>query len=83
MDAPRRLLSLIEAEQLTGRKVATWRKDIRQRRIAHVRIGRQVRIPLEVIEGLIAAGYRPAITQPLADLDGGIQKYKVRLHEAG
>jgi hypothetical protein len=56
-----KLLTVLEAEALTGRKASTWRKDILHRRIDSVRIGRQVRIPIEVIEQLIASGYRPAI----------------------
>jgi len=58
-----RLLTVTEAEALTGRKASTWRRDILKRRIAYVKIGRQVRIPLEVIEDLIARGYRPAVSQ--------------------
>ena len=58
-----RLLTLREAEQLTGRKVSTWRKDIRLRRVPYVRLGRQIRIPLEAVCELIAAGYRPAVSQ--------------------
>lgn len=56
-----KLLTLKEAEELTGRKVSTWRRDILLRRIAYVKLGRQVRIPLEVISKMIAVGYRPAI----------------------
>ncbi len=57
----RRLLSLKEAEAMTGRKASTWRRDILLRRIPYVKLVRQVRIPIEVIEDLIARGYRPAI----------------------
>jgi hypothetical protein len=52
-----RLISVLEAEAMTGRKASTWRKDILMRRIAYVKIGRQVRIPLEVVEGLIRDGW--------------------------
>lgn len=58
--APRiskKLLTLKEAEKLTGRKVATFRKDIRTRMIPCVRLGRQVRIPIEAIETLIQSGW--------------------------
>jgi len=58
----RRLLTLAEAEALTGRKVSTWRKDILQRRVPFVKLRRSVRIPIEAIEDLIREGYRPAIT---------------------
>ncbi|MGE0274203.1 MAG: helix-turn-helix transcriptional regulator [Nitrospiraceae bacterium] len=57
-----RLLTVREAEAMTGRKVASWRRDILMRRIDYVKLGlRQVRIPLEVIEDLIRKGYRSAI----------------------
>jgi excisionase family DNA binding protein len=59
-----KLLTVKEAEVLTGRKVATWRKDILCRRVPYVKIGRQVRIPLEVVEDLIRKGYRPSIPEP-------------------
>jgi hypothetical protein len=52
-----RLLTLFEAEAITKRKVATWRKDIRLRKVPYVRIGRQVRIPGEFIEQMIAKGW--------------------------
>ena len=55
------LLTLAEAELLTKRKVATWRKDIRLRRIPSVRLGRQVLIPREAIEELIARGWRDPV----------------------
>jgi hypothetical protein len=58
-----RLLTLFEAEQMTGRKVSTWRKDIRLRKVSFVRLGRQIRIPIEAVRELIAAGYRPAIVR--------------------
>jgi len=54
-------LSAAEAELLTGRTVAAWRMDIRKRRIAIVKIGRQVRIPRSEIERLIRDGFRPAV----------------------
>lgn len=59
-----RLLTVREAEALTGRKVATWRKDILRRRIPYVKLGRQVRIPIEVIQELIRKGYRAAVPEP-------------------
>jgi len=61
----KQLLTVYEAETLTGRKAATWRKDILRRKIPCVRIGRQVRIPIEVIEQLIREGYRPSLRQPV------------------
>lgn len=58
-----RLLSVREAERMTGRRAGTWRKDIRERRIASVRIGRQVRIPIEEIYSLMERGYSPALPE--------------------
>jgi excisionase family DNA binding protein len=59
----KRLLTLMECETRTGRKVSTWRKAIARREIAFVRLGRSVRIPEEVIEQMIAQGYRPALPE--------------------
>ena len=62
-----RLLSLAECELKTGRKVPTWRKAIARREIPFVRIGRNVRIPLEYIDSLISEGWsepvNPAMRQ--------------------
>ena len=62
-DSYPKLLTVFEAEAMTGRKAATWRRDILTRRIPYVKLGRQVRIPLEVIEDMIRQGYR----QPIED----------------
>lgn len=59
----KRLLTVHEAEALTGRKASTWRKDILRRRVPYVKLGKQVRIPIEAIEDLMKAGYRPAIPE--------------------
>ena len=66
MNSTERLLTLQEAEKLTGRKVSTWRRDLLERRITFVKIGRQVRIPLSVIEGLINKGIRPALENAIS-----------------
>jgi hypothetical protein len=55
------LLTLAEAELLTKRKVSTWRKDVRLRKVPYVKLGRQVRIPREFIEEMIAKGWRDPI----------------------
>jgi len=59
--ASRKLLTVFEAEKLTGRKASTWRKDILQRKVPYVKLGRQVRIPIEVIEQIIKTGYREPV----------------------
>lgn len=57
----KRLLTVQEAERLTQRKASTWRRDILEKRIAYVKIGRQVRIPIEAIHELIAKGWHNPI----------------------
>ena len=54
---PQKLFTLMELEEITGRKVATWRKAIARREIPFVRIGRSVRIPQEFIEDLVSKGW--------------------------
>ena len=56
-----KLLTVFELEALTGRKVATWRKAIAERKIATVRIGRSVRVPYEEVQRLIKDGWRDAV----------------------
>lgn len=59
-----RLLTVFEAEALTGRKASTWRRDILEKRIPVVRLGRrQVRIQLSVIQKMIREGFSPAVSQ--------------------
>ncbi len=67
MHATQKLLTLSEAEALTGRKVSTWRRDILHRKVSYVKLGRQVRIPLEVIHEMIRSGYRPQIPSDSTD----------------
>jgi excisionase family DNA binding protein len=56
-----RLLTVQQAEALTGRKAATWRRDILEKRISYVKLGRSVRIPVEVVDRLIQQGWREAV----------------------
>ena len=59
-----KLLTLKEAEELTGRKISTWRRDIFERRVPVVHIGRrQVRIQLSTIRSMVKEGYRPAVAR--------------------
>ncbi|MFY4728330.1 hypothetical protein [Nitrospira sp. BLG_2] len=66
MDATKKdvveLLTLREAEAMTKRKVSTWRKDIRLRRVPYVRLGRQIRLTRAFVEKLIRDGMRESIT---------------------
>lgn len=56
-----RLLTLIQCEHRTGRKVSTWRKAIARREVPFVHLGRSVRIPEEYIEELIQKGWRDPV----------------------
>ncbi len=56
-----KLLTVLEAEALTGRKASTWRKDILKRKVPYVKIGRQVRIPAWAIQEMIRVGYHAPI----------------------
>ena len=58
---PDKLLSVFEAEAMTGRKASTWRRDIHERRVGHVKLGRLVRIPLSEVQRLVSSGYRPPV----------------------
>ena len=55
------LLTLRETEHILKRRVSTLRKDIRQRRIAYVKVGRQIRIPRQVVDQMIAKGWHEPI----------------------
>ncbi len=55
------LLRVSEVAERLGLKEATIRKMVSQRKLPTVRIGRTVSIPEEVVEKMIAAGYRPAV----------------------
>jgi excisionase family DNA binding protein len=57
----KQLLTVAQAADRLGLKPATIRRRILERRLAYVKLGRAVRIPVEVIEALIASSYRPAI----------------------
>ena len=62
----KRLLTVAEAAQQLRKQESTLRRMILERRIGYVKIGRSVRIPLEVVEDMIATGYRPPIARPEA-----------------
>ena len=63
--ASKKLLTVFEAEELTGRKASTWRRDILERRIPFVKIGRSVRIPQEFVDALIAKGWHDPVGEGL------------------
>ncbi len=56
-----RLLTLLEVQTLTGKKVSTWRKAVAEKKVPYVRLGRSVRIPKEFIDQLIEDGWHDPI----------------------
>ena len=55
------LLTLKEVAALTKIKIPTWRRAIAQRRIPFVRIGRSIRVPIEVVREIISSGWQDPI----------------------
>ena len=55
------LLTVAEAARRLGLKECTIRRRILERRIAYVKNGRFVRIPIEVVEDVIARGWREPV----------------------
>ena len=60
------LLTLKQVAELTKIKIPTWRKAIAQRRIPYVRIGRSIRVPIEVVREIISRGWQ----NPIGEKDG-------------
>jgi excisionase family DNA binding protein len=61
MGEQQRLLTVRQAEEQTGRRAGTWRRDILERRISVVRLGRSVRIPQSEIDRMIREGFSPRV----------------------
>ncbi len=60
-----KLITIREAANRLGLKEGTIRKYILKRQIAYVKPSvRAVRIPIEELERILAAGLRPVIPQP-------------------
>ena len=57
----KQLLTVAQVADRLGLKEATIRRRILERRLTYVKLGRAVRIPIEVIDALIISSYRPAI----------------------
>jgi excisionase family DNA binding protein len=55
------LLSVVDAANRLGLKESTIRRRILERKLAYVKNGRAVRVPVEVIEQVIADGWREPI----------------------
>lgn len=58
-----RLLTVPEVAVRLGLKESTVRRRILERKMDYVKNGRSVRIPVEAVEKVIVAGYRPAIEE--------------------
>ena len=57
----KQLLTVSQVANRLGLKESTIRRRILERRLPYVKLGRAVRIPVEVIDALIASSFRPAI----------------------
>ena len=55
------LVTVNEFAELVALKPATIRRKILERRIAFVKIGRAVRLPIEEAQRLIRDGFRPVV----------------------
>ncbi len=54
-------LGVAEAEIMTGRSERTWRKDAYSGRIASVKVGRRLLIPVSEIKRVMQEGLRPRV----------------------
>lgn len=60
----KQLLTVNQCEERTGRKTSSWRRDILERKIPYVKLGRSVRIPVEVVDKIIEQGWREPVKGP-------------------
>ncbi len=58
-----RLMTLLEVQTLTGKKVSTWRKAIAEKKVPYVRLGRSIRVPQEFVERLIEEGWHDPVQE--------------------
>ncbi|MBI5192139.1 MAG: excisionase family DNA-binding protein [Nitrospirae bacterium] len=59
----KKLLTVDEAANQLGLKSTTIRRRILEKTITTVKIGRAVRIPVEAVERIIAAGWRESVAK--------------------
>lgn len=59
----KKLLTVEEAAGQLGLKVSTIRRKILTKTITIVKLGRSVRIPVEAVEALIAAGWQEPVSK--------------------
>ena len=52
-----------EAEILTGRSRWSWRKDAYSGKVASVKVGRRLLLPVSEIRRILAEGTRPRVAQ--------------------
>jgi excisionase family DNA binding protein len=62
-ESKQQYLSIKEVAEITGIKQVTWRKWIAAQRIAHVRLGRAIRIPRAALEKLITQNTVTAVDE--------------------
>ena len=55
------LLTIHEASARLGLRESTLRKWVLQKRISYFKLGRSIRVSAQVVEKMIAEGYREAI----------------------
>lgn len=63
----RELLGMMDAEQMTGRSRWSWRRDAYEGRIASVKIGRRLFVPVSEVQRVIAENTRPRLTAAHAE----------------
>ena len=65
MTGTRQLLTVRQVAEWLALKESTIRRRILDRRVAYVKNGRAVRIPVEVVERLIAEGWREPVSHEM------------------
>ena len=55
------LMTIREASEQLGLRESTLRKWVLQKRIAYCKLGRAIRLPVEVVEKMIQRSFREAI----------------------
>lgn len=58
-----RLLTVRQASEKLGLREGTLRKWLLEKRIGYCKLGRSVRLPVEVVEKLIREGYRAPLVE--------------------
>jgi hypothetical protein len=59
----REYLGVDEAQTVTGRSKWTWRRDAYEGKIASVKVGRRLLIPVSEIRRVMAEGLRPRLVE--------------------